>query len=122
MHACEFLHFKLWKPRSNLEHCAYFGITLIHRYMPFIYRGVVAVAMLKVGSKFYTFDELSKRLEEFQQIEQVQLWVRDSRTVVAAAKRARRKSLNPALKYAELTYSCVFGGRRPSDQTKAHNQ
>ncbi|RXG54175.1 PHD finger protein 20-like protein 1 [Armadillidium vulgare] len=85
-------------------------------------RGVVAVAMLKVGSKFYTFDDLSRRLEEFQQIEQVQLWVRDSRTVVAAAKRARRKSLNPALKYAELTYSCVFGGRRPSDQTKTHNQ
>lgn len=78
--------------------------------------------MLKVGSKFYTFDELSKRLEEFQQVEKVQLWVRDSRTVVAAAKRARRKSLNPALKYAELTYSCVFGGRRPSDQTKTHNQ
>lgn len=78
--------------------------------------------MLKVGSKFYTFDDLSRRLEEFQQIEQVQLWVRDSRTVVAAAKRARRKSLNPALKYAELTYSCVFGGRRPSDQTKTHNQ
>ncbi|XP_068218785.1 uncharacterized protein [Palaemon carinicauda] len=78
--------------------------------------------MLKVGSKFYTFDELSKRLEEFQQLEKVQLWVRDSRTVVAAAKRARRKSLNPALKYAELTYSCVFGGRRPSDQTKTHNQ
>lgn len=78
--------------------------------------------MLKVGSKFYTFDELSSRLEEFQDLEQVQLWVRDSRTVVAAAKRARRKSLNPALKYAELTYSCVFGGRRPSDQTKIHNQ
>ncbi|KAK3854009.1 hypothetical protein Pcinc_039481 [Petrolisthes cinctipes] len=78
--------------------------------------------MLKVGSKFYTFDELSKRLEEFQELERVQLWVRDSRTVVAAAKRARRKSLNPALKYAELTYSCVFGGRRPSDQTKIHNQ
>ncbi|CAL4079402.1 unnamed protein product, partial [Meganyctiphanes norvegica] len=59
----------------------------------------------------YTFDELSRCLEEFQEVEQVQLWVRDSRTVVAAAKRARRKSLNPALKYAELTYSCVFGGR-----------
>ncbi|XP_064090405.1 uncharacterized protein LOC135204229 isoform X1 [Macrobrachium nipponense] len=84
--------------------------------------GVEVAAMLKVGSKFYTFDELSKRLEEFQQLEKVQLWVRDSRTVVAAAKRARRKSLNPALKYAELTYSCVFGGRRPSDQTKTHNQ
>lgn len=78
--------------------------------------------MLKVGSKFDTFDELSQRLEEFQKIERVQLWVRDSRTVIAAAKRARRKSLNPALKYAELTYSCVFGGRRPSDQTKVHNQ
>lgn len=78
--------------------------------------------MLKVGSKFYTFDDLSKHLEEFQQSEQVQLWVRDSRTVVAAAKRARRKSLNPALKYAELTYSCVFGGRRASDQTKSYNQ
>ncbi|KAK7078720.1 hypothetical protein SK128_024868 [Halocaridina rubra] len=88
-----------------------------------IKQGVLSVtAMLKVGSKFYTFDELSKRLEEFQQVEKVQLWVRDSRTVVAAAKRARRKSLNPALKYAELTYSCVFGGRRPSDQTKTHNQ
>ncbi|ROT83720.1 hypothetical protein C7M84_023093 [Penaeus vannamei] len=84
--------------------------------------GVEVAAMLKVGSKFYTFDELSRRLEEFQELEQVQLWVRDSRTVVAAAKRARRKSLNPALKYAELTYSCVFGGRRPSDQTKTHNQ
>lgn len=78
--------------------------------------------MLKVGSKFYTFEELSRCLEEFQKGEQVQLWVRDSRTVIAAAKRARRKSLNPALKYAELTYSCVFGGRRPSDQTKTHNQ
>ncbi|KAF2355671.1 hypothetical protein FHG87_013575 [Trinorchestia longiramus] len=78
--------------------------------------------MLRVGSQFDTFDELSQRLEEFQKVERVQLWVRDSRTVTAAAKRARRKSLNPALKYAELTYSCVFGGRRPSDTTKIHNQ
>lgn len=78
--------------------------------------------MLKVGSKFDTFEDLSQRLEEFQKVERVQLWVRDSRTVIAAAKRARRKSLNPALKYAELTYSCVFGGRRPSDTTKIHNQ
>ena len=79
-------------------------------------------AMLKVGCKFLTFDDLSKCLEQFQKTQNVQLWVRDSRTVTAAAKRARRKSLNPNLKYAELTYSCVFGGRRPSDQSKIHNQ
>ena len=89
-----------------------------------ILQGLVGggTAMLKVGSKFDTFESLSHTLEEFQKREQVQLWVRDSRTVIAAAKRARRKSLNPALKYAELTYSCVFGGRRPSDQSKVHNQ
>lgn len=98
-----------------------FWLIIINKLI-FASGGVEAAAMLKVGSKFYTFDELSSRLEEFQDLEQVQLWVRDSRTVVAAAKRARRKSLNPALKYAELTYSCVFGGRRPSDQTKIHNQ
>ncbi|CAL4069174.1 unnamed protein product [Meganyctiphanes norvegica] len=66
---------------------------------------------LRVGSKFHTFDELSRCLDEFQKVEQVQLWARDSRTIVAAAKRTRRKSLNPALVYAERTYFCVFGGR-----------
>jgi len=76
------------------------------------------VALLHIGKSFSNYDDLRKEIDNFEKTEDIELWVRDSRTVNAASKRARRKILNPALVYAELTYACVFGGRKPSDRNK----
>ena len=76
------------------------------------------VALLHIGKTFSNYDDLRKEIDNFEKVEDIELWVRDSRTVNAASKRARRKILNPSLVYAELTYACVFGGRKPSDRNK----
>ena len=43
----------------------------------------------------------------------MQLYIRHSRTIEAAAnyKRSPKKQLNEELKYSELEYSCIHGGK-----------
>ena len=78
--------------------------------------------LLHVGQTFGDHEALEKGIEQLEKLENCELWVRDSRTVDAAVKRARRKQINPKLKYAEVTYHCVYGGRNPSERSKIHNQ
>ena len=47
----------------------------------------------------------------FEQAQFVQLYIRRSRTIIAAAKRRTKKIYNEDLKYAELEYACINGGK-----------
>ena len=43
--------------------------------------------------------------------EQVQLYVRDSRTIDATEKHLLNRQRNAALQYYQITYCCIHGGR-----------
>ena len=80
--------------------------------------------MLSVSEEFKSFNELSKRLSEFEKKSCVQLYIRRSRSVQSAAKRTGKKKYNDALKYAEIDYACIHGGKnfKTSSTGKRPNQ
>jgi zinc finger SWIM domain-containing protein 3 len=65
-----------------------------------------------VGDKFCSFEELQQLLLLYQKQQSVQLYVRDSHTTVAAVKRNTKKNFKTELKYSELTYRCIHGGKK----------
>ena len=65
----------------------------------------------KVGDTFSSFDEFEKKVKLFEEKTFVKIWRRDSRTIAAAKKRAPKREFKPEIKYQELVYCCVQGGR-----------
>ena len=63
------------------------------------------------GAKFDSFELLSQAIERWENMNFVKLYKRRSRTIDAAAKRVTKKVFNERLKYSEIDYACIHGGR-----------
>ena len=75
---------------------------------------------IQVGSSFSSFDDLENRITQYQEDRFVQYYKRDSRSIEAASKRAPSKSFNPRIKYSELVYSCIHGGKKFKSKSKGY--
>ena len=66
-----------------------------------------------VGEKFSCFTDFQKKRTEYERHNAVQLSCRDSRTLEAAAKCVPKRVLGAPtdLKYYEIQYTCLFGGK-----------
>lgn len=67
--------------------------------------------MLCSGDEFNSFTELREKVLEFERAEGVQLYIRRSRSIISAAKRSSKKDYNENIKYGEIEYSCIHGGK-----------
>lgn len=65
----------------------------------------------KVGDSFKSFEEVESKLKEYEKVNCVQYWKRDARTVEAAQKRINRP-LSQCMKYYEVTFCCIHGGKK----------
>ena len=56
---------------------------------------------------------IRNRLQEYQNLKKVHLYnyVRRSRTIEAASKRATKKHFNKELEYSELDFACIHEGK-----------
>lgn len=63
-----------------------------------------------VGELFESYDQLERKLEEYQRKKFVQFWKRDTRTIEAARKRLD-KPLKTDLRYYEVKFCCIHGGQ-----------
>ena len=63
-----------------------------------------------VGDKFYTYDELKKKIDAYERFRSVQLCHSDSRTLEAAKKRVPRKvsKAKKELMYYQINFSCIL--------------
>ena len=64
-----------------------------------------------VGETFRSFEEVENRIKEYEKANYVQFWKRDARTVKNAQKRLNRP-LHDRIKYYEITFCCIHGGKR----------
>ena len=87
---------------------------------PFIIRGHViqdtrvdvdGMEATSVRDKFKSFDELQAKVHRYEELEFVKLCIRDSR-IVTAAKKPVRRYLCSQIKYYEITYACIHGGKK----------
>ena len=58
-----------------------------------------------------SFQQLEVEVKRFEKATSTKLWIRDSRTVESARKRTKRH-LSDSLKYYQVSYRCIHGGRK----------
>ena len=63
------------------------------------------------GQEFHSFEELSEGVKNWEKKNFVTLYTRSSRSIEAARKRAPNRTFLDKLKFSELDYACVHGGR-----------
>ena len=80
--------------------------------------GGLSTSTFIVGSEFHSFDEVSSAIKDYECVNSVTLYTRSSRSIMAAKKRAPKRHFSENLKYSELDYACVHGGR----QYKSHSK
>jgi len=73
----------------------------------------VSNVSISVGDRFDTFDELAEKIQQYSDENYIQMWMRDARTIAAAAKRVPKRAavMKPELKYYNLRYCCIHGGQ-----------
>lgn len=69
------------------------------------------VPKFMIGERFKSFEDLDKKLKNYEKATSTKFWIRDCRTVNAAMKRTTR-SLCKAIKYYQIGYRCIHGGRK----------
>ena len=65
----------------------------------------------QLGELFKTFEELECKLKLYENATLTKFWMRDCRTVNAARKRTTRP-LSDFIKYYQVSYRCIHGGRK----------
>lgn len=71
-----------------------------------------------VGKEFSSFEELSNEIIEYEKQFFVSLYIRSSRSIESAKRRAPNKQFHEELKFSELDYSCKHGGRKILSKSK----
>ena len=71
-----------------------------------------------VNAKFSSFKELEDEIDKYQRDHYVQLYKRDSRTIEAAMRRAPNKKFKSEIKYSELVYCFIHGGKKFKSESK----
>ena len=69
------------------------------------------MASFAVGDSFSSYDELMRKITQFETENYVAIWKRDSRSVEAAAK-TLTKTINHELRYYNVTFACQHGGKK----------
>ena len=64
-----------------------------------------------LGETFRSYEEVEVKVKEYEKANFVQLWKREARTIASAQKRVERY-MKPELKYYQLKYCCIHGGKR----------
>ena len=79
---------------------------------------------LAAGNEFSSFQALSSAIKQWEETSFVTLYTRSSRSVEASRKRAPKRKFNDELKFSELDYACVHGGReyKPKSTNIRKNQ
>lgn len=67
---------------------------------------------VEVGAQFDTYEDLTNAIKAYEAEHFVNLIIRDTRKVEAAAKRNQRKTYNAAIKYSDISYCCTYGGKK----------
>ena len=70
-----------------------------------------APVSFSVGDEFRSYDLLEEKIRDYEDQHYVKFWKRDCRTVDAARRRVNR-ALNDSLRYYEVTFCCIHGGKK----------
>ena len=74
--------------------------------------------VFEIGQTFNSFDECENELQKLKEENFVDLYRHDARTIEASIKRLPKKVLSENIKYSEMQYCCVHGGRLQKERKR----
>ena len=75
-----------------------------------------------ISEQFKAFPSLQEKISSNQMKHFVKLWIRDSRFIGAAQQGRVKRKLSEEIRYYELTYACICGGKRFKPRRKGARQ
>lgn len=82
---------------------------------------MAATGEFVVGNQYPDFEAVKDAIQRHQKATGVQFWRRDARTVESAASQVKRP-LSADLKYYDVRYCCIHGGKKFKKQGEGHRQ
>jgi len=73
---------------------------------------------MDVGDSFSSFAEVQTAVKELEDSRSLSLYIRDSRTVLAAKKKGVKRAVRQELVYYSLQYACYHGGKKFTSRSK----
>jgi hypothetical protein len=70
------------------------------------------------GREFSSFEEINREISEYEKRFFVNLYIRSSRSIESAKRRAPNKVLREDLQFSELDFFCKEGGRKIVSKSK----
>ena len=74
-----------------------------------------------ISEQLKSFQSLQEKISSYETENFVKLWIRDSRSIGATQGRVKRK-LSEEIRYYELTYACIHGGKKFKPRGKGARQ
>ncbi|CAC5411152.1 unnamed protein product [Mytilus coruscus] len=72
---------------------------------------------INVVDKFHSFSALNTRIRQYELQKKIEFYKRDSRTIESAGKRGIKRELSEDLKFYQIRYSCINGGKEHQNKT-----
>ena len=83
-------------------------------------RSNYSLGELNIGDSFYCLEDLEESLRLYEEKHGIKLYKRDVRSLEALLKRSLKlqklDKINERLKYGQLLYCCVYGGKRKAQK------
>lgn len=76
---------------------------------------------LQIGDEFSTYEALESTIAKLEESQCVTYYKRDSRTIEGAKGRVKH-DINVALKYYEVKFSCIKGGKNTAEKVVVKDQ
>ncbi|XP_071529158.1 uncharacterized protein [Panulirus ornatus] len=73
---------------------------------------------VQVGMEYSNLSELLEAISTYEHENTIKLYRRDTRSIEAASRRCTKKTYNPDIKYTEIDFACIHGGRKFKTKSK----
>jgi len=74
-------------------------------------------AEIEIGNKFSSYEELESKIRLYELCTNTEFYKRDSRTILSARKRGIKREIKSELKFYQLRYSCINGGKKHNSKS-----
>ena len=73
---------------------------------------------INVGDVFASYSQVEEAISAYEQHHFLQLYRRDSRSITAYEKRVTKRVSNRELRYSEVQFRCIRGGKKFASRSK----
>ncbi|XP_057331387.1 uncharacterized protein LOC130671482 [Microplitis mediator] len=100
------------EPTSDIDHQDTEDSAINNKELSNVSQQAEEVSELKVNQRFNTFEELEKKIKNYQGYKNCAFYKRDCVTIEKCRRQGVKRHIEPNLKYYSIRYCCINGGKK----------